>query len=72
MNVSEYMQALGQKARAASTLIASASCGQKNAALLAIATQIEASVSQLREANAKDLVAGKENGLDAALLDRVE
>jgi len=72
MNVSEYMQTLGQKARAASTLIASASCGQKNAALLAIATQIEASVTQLREANAKDLAAGKENGLDAALLDRLE
>ena len=72
MNVSEYMQALGQKARSASTLMASASCGQKNAALLAIATELEASVAPLREANAKDLAAGKANGLDAALLDRLE
>lgn len=72
MNVNEYMQALGQQARVASKSMAVASCGEKNAALLSIASHLEASVAQLREANDKDLAAGKENGLDAALLDRLE
>jgi len=72
MKVNEYMQTLGQQARAASKTMAIASCGEKNAALLAIANHLEVSVSQLREANDKDLAAGKANGLDAALLDRLE
>jgi len=72
MNVNEYMQTLGQQARVASKAMAVASCGEKNAALLAIASHLEASVAELREANDKDLAAGKENGLDAALLDRLE
>ena len=66
------MQKLGSQARVASKAIAVASCGDKNAALLAIANRLEASVGELRAANQKDLNAGKENGLDAALLDRLE
>ena len=66
------MLALGQRARQAGRLMASASCGDKNAALLAIAAKLEASVDVLVAANAKDLAAGKERGLDAALLDRLE
>ena len=72
MNVNDYMQKLGSQARVASKAIAVASCGDKNAALLAIAKRLEASVDVLREANKKDLDAGKANGLDAALLDRLE
>lgn len=72
MNVNEYMQTLGQQARTAAKSIAIASCGAKNAALLAIASHLESSVAQLRSANSKDLEAGKANGLDAALLDRLE
>ena len=72
MNIQEYMQALGQRARVASRFMATATCGQKNDALKAIATQLEASVSELVAANAKDLEAGKANGLDDALLDRLE
>lgn len=72
MNVNDYMQKLGSQARVASKAIAIASCGDKNAALLAIANKLEASVDMLRAANQKDLDAGKKNGLDAALLDRLE
>jgi len=72
VNVNDYMQKLGSQAREASKAIAVASCGDKNAALLAIAKRLEASVDVLRDANQKDLDAGKANGLDAALLDRLE
>jgi len=66
------MQDLGQRARAAGRLMASASRGDKDAALLAIAAVLESSVDELIAANAKDLAAGKQNGLDSALLDRLE
>ena len=72
MNVNDYMQKLGAQARVASKAMAIASCGDKNAALIAIANHLEASVGELREANQKDLDVGKANGLDAALLDRLE
>ena len=72
MDVNEYMKKLGIQAREASKMIAVASCGDKNTALYAIAERLEASVDMLREANQKDIEAGKANGLDAALLDRLE
>jgi glutamate-5-semialdehyde dehydrogenase len=52
--------------------MSSASTGDKNAALLAIARHLEASRSALIEANATDLAAAQANGLEAALLDRLE
>ena len=72
MNIDQYMQSLGERARAASRAMSSASTGDKNAALLAIARQLEASRPALIEANATDLAAAQANGLEAALLDRLE
>lgn len=72
MNINKYMNSLGEQARAASRVMAIASCEHKNAALNAIAKSLEESVASLRAANAKDLEAGKVSGLDAALLDRLE
>ena len=72
MDVKTYMQEVGQQARNASRLIGCAPTGAKNKALLAIADAIEASRQSLKEANLEDLKRGKENGLDAALLDRLE
>jgi len=72
LNLENYMQSIGQRARVAGRLMASASRGDKDAALNAIAAELESSAEVLMAANAKDLVAGKENGLDAALLDRLE
>ncbi len=71
-DVKQYMQTVGTQARAASRVIAAAPRGDKDAALEAIAQQLESSVAELRAANAKDLEAGKKKGLDAALLDRLE
>ena len=67
-----YMQTLGETARQAASILSTASTNQKNAALLAIAEQLSANESDLLEANAKDMHSGRENGLDAALLDRLE
>ncbi len=72
VNVKEYMRSVGEKARAASRVLARANTRAKNAALLAMAEAIEASQDDLMVANAGDLAAGREKGLDDALLDRLE
>ncbi len=72
MNVKDYMQSLGQRARAASRHMISASSGAKNAALLAIAEAIHEHRTAIADANASDMAKGRESGLDAALLDRLE
>lgn len=66
------MTRLGQQARAASRELAVASTASKNAALIAIAEQLLQSRQQLVEANQIDMANGRERGLDAALLDRLE
>jgi len=72
MNVAEYMTELGEQARAASRQIARADTGSKNRALLAMAEAIDSSREALVEANQKDMQAGRDKGLDAAMLDRLE
>ena len=72
MDVNQYMQQLGQQARASATVMARASTDNKNKALIAIANDIEQQRDALRQANAKDLENGKAKGLDDALLDRLE
>lgn len=72
MNVKAYMAEVGRKAREASRAIAAATTGDKNRALLATAEALQASKAELMAANAEDLQAGRENGLDDALLDRLE
>ena len=72
VDIKQYMSQLGQQARAASRQLAKANTGQKNAALLAIADAIMAQQAALLAANGKDMQAGRDNGLDAALLDRLE
>ena len=71
MNIEQYMIDLGQKARAASRQLLRADTNMKNSALLAIAELIDAQAETLQAENAKDLKAGKESGLDAAMLDRL-
>ncbi|SFR55456.1 glutamate-5-semialdehyde dehydrogenase [Thiomicrospira sp. ALE5] len=71
MNIKDYMQNLGQAARAASRVLVTATTEQKNYALLAMAAQLQAQAEFLKTENAKDLAAGKANGLDAAMLDRL-
>ena len=71
-DIDSYMTDLGKRARAASRLLAAANTGAKNAALHAIADDLDNNRDQLITENQKDMVAGKEKGLDAALLDRLE
>jgi glutamate-5-semialdehyde dehydrogenase len=63
---------VGQAARDASRAIGRASTAQKNQALIAIADRIGEQAESLKKTNTLDLAAGKEKGLDAALLDRLE
>ncbi|KUJ72658.1 glutamate-5-semialdehyde dehydrogenase [Thiomicrospira sp. WB1] len=70
-SVETLMQQLGQAAREASRTLVVADTAQKNAALVAIAEQIEQQRARLQSENAKDLEAGRANGLDAAMLDRL-
>ncbi|MBA53851.1 MAG: glutamate-5-semialdehyde dehydrogenase [Pseudomonadales bacterium] len=72
MDVKAYMTQVGQQARAASRAMAKANTGIKNAALLAIADAIEANRQALTEANQIDLANGRANGLEPAMLDRLE
>ncbi len=72
LSVKEYMQALGVQARKASQLMADADGQTKNQALNSIAQAIQDSSSRLADANQKDMQAGRDSGLAAALLDRLE
>ena len=69
--VAVYMTELGQKARKASRVIARTPTAVKNAALLATAEAVEAAAERLVAANELDLQAGRDNGLDEAMLDRL-
>ncbi|MDO8271641.1 MAG: glutamate-5-semialdehyde dehydrogenase [Gammaproteobacteria bacterium] len=72
MDIDTYMTTLGQQARAAARVTARATTAQKNAALLAMAESIQRHRGQIELANQRDLAAGREKGLDAAMLDRLE
>lgn len=71
VNIKEYMNDLGVKAHLAGREISRTETGKKNLALLKIAEVIEANAKVLINENQKDLAAGKANGLDAAMLDRL-
>ncbi|WNL43950.1 glutamate-5-semialdehyde dehydrogenase [Halomonas sp. PAMB 3264] len=70
-DVPAYMKELGQRARAAAKTLRAADSGSKNRALCAIARELDAARPALLEANQADLERGRQNGLDAALLDRL-
>ena len=70
-NMKDYMQSLGQQARAASRAMALADTNAKNRALENIATAILLDSARLLAANAKDVAAAQADGLDAASIDRL-
>ena len=70
-SVLDYMTRLGRAARAASRVVARASTAQKNHALQATAEALDAARAELASANQLDLAAGRANGLEPALLDRL-
>ena len=65
------LQQIGQQAKEASYDLAITDTTTKNAALEAIAVELEANVAEIVAANQKDIEAGKKAGLTDALLDRL-
>jgi glutamate-5-semialdehyde dehydrogenase len=65
------LTALGQRAKAASRVLARTSTDQKNAVLLAIADGLLRGQGQLLDANAQDVAVGRAAGLGDALIDRL-
>lgn len=72
MDIQHYMAGVGKQARAAARLMARATAGDKNAALAAIAGALRSHRGAILDANQRDLTRGRDNGLEAALLDRLE
>jgi glutamate-5-semialdehyde dehydrogenase len=71
MDIKQYMEQVGQQARAASRAMARADSATRNRALLLIADAINRDAAQLRAANAQDLEAARAAGLPSAMLDRL-
>ncbi len=70
-SVLDYMTRLGRAAREASRVIGRASTAQKNRALHGAADALDAARSELVAANELDLAAGRANGLEPAMLERL-
>ena len=66
------MQQVGRQARVASQQANAAESGLRDKALLSAASALEDNAGTLAEENQKDLEHGRESGLEAALLDRLE
>ncbi|WP_313814426.1 glutamate-5-semialdehyde dehydrogenase [Glutamicibacter sp.] len=68
----EAVNQLADRARRASRVLARANRDWKDRALQAIATAIDTNRVAIKQANAKDLEAGRANGTSAAMLDRLK
>ncbi len=71
LNIKNYMQAIGQEARAASRLLAQADTASKNQALRAMADALVRDAAALVAENRKDLDNARAAGLDSASIDRL-
>ena len=72
LELGPYMTGVGQAARAASALLASASSSAKNAALLALARRIREQRAPLQATNGGDVAAAQAAGLAAPMVDRLK
>ena len=66
-----YIEALGQRAKAAAPLLAQAGPDRKNEALQKMADALRNERALIQSENARDMAAGQEKGLSKALLDRL-
>jgi glutamate-5-semialdehyde dehydrogenase len=71
MTPQQHVEERARRAKAASVQLRTVSSAVKNAALLAMAEALHTRREEIFAANARDLAAGKEKGLGAALLDRL-
>lgn len=67
-----YIDEIGRRAKIASKKLLNLDSESKNNILLNIANELRNRKNEIKEANKKDLVKGKEEGLSYALLDRLE
>ncbi|QWD87232.1 glutamate-5-semialdehyde dehydrogenase [Polynucleobacter paludilacus] len=70
-SIKQMMQEMGQRARVASRAMARASSEQKNQALTQIAKVIRENAAEIMRVNLLDVEQAKENGQDAAFIDRL-
>lgn len=65
------LEQMGQAAQAAAYVLADSSTKTKNHALLVMADALEANAEAILAANEQDLAAARDQGIDAAMLDRL-
>jgi len=70
-NIPALMADIGQRAKAAAKILASAASDAKTAALLAAADAVDAASGDIIAANAKDMEFGRDKGLSDAMMDRL-
>jgi glutamate-5-semialdehyde dehydrogenase len=70
-NIPDLMADMGGRAKAAATVLATASADARAKALTAAAAAIEAQSGAILAANARDLDFGREKGLSEAMMDRL-
>jgi glutamate-5-semialdehyde dehydrogenase len=66
------MTELARQSKGASRELAKLTTAEKNACLLTMAEALERNSQSIKEANAKDMAEGTQNGLSAAMLDRLK
>jgi len=71
-SIEAHIHDLGHRAKVASRALARLSSDQKNAALLAMADQLEADAEPILAANAADVTSAEEHGLTPAMIDRLK
>ncbi|MFQ6548040.1 glutamate-5-semialdehyde dehydrogenase [Aestuariibius sp. 2305UL40-4] len=71
-DIPALMAEIGARAKAAAGELATASAERKYAALIGAADAVWVNRAEILEANAKDMEFGREKGLTAAMLDRLE
>ncbi|MEJ8310749.1 glutamate-5-semialdehyde dehydrogenase [Agrobacterium larrymoorei] len=71
-SVDALMMNIGAQANAASRPLSIASTAQKNRALLAMASAIDASVDRILDANKKDVAAAEQAGVAGSFIDRLK
>ncbi len=71
VEIEQLIISMAKKGRKAARKLAALPTAVKNSILLQTAEQLEAQRGAIKEENAKDLAAGREKGLSAAMLDRL-
>jgi glutamate-5-semialdehyde dehydrogenase len=72
LNIAEYMQTVGARAREASAAMARADAATKSFALRTLASKLRASVQTLQAENARDIQHATDQGLPAPMVDRLK